>query len=72
MARKTQLTGRIRSIEVTDLYANLLGRSPDPQGLNSFVTFLETGGRIEAVEAMILGSPNALFVAAPLKLFICP
>jgi|GEM_PF-1672751 len=44
--------------EVTQAYLTILRRSPDVAGLNAFVGFLEAGGRIEQVEAIMYGSPE--------------
>ncbi len=45
-----------RMHEVTLIYQSVFGHAPDPAGLNAFVTFLQSGGRIEQVENLLYGS----------------
>jgi hypothetical protein len=44
--------------EIDQFYASLLKRAPDPQGLNDSLQFLQSGGRSDQLEAVILGSPE--------------
>lgn len=45
-----------RSQSVTDYYNALLGRNPDPGGLNFWVGKLASGDRLETIEAFLIGS----------------
>jgi hypothetical protein len=47
-----------RAKAVSGLYGSLLGRPPDPLGLSSAIQFLGAGGRMEQLEAVLLGSPE--------------
>src|SRR5262249_30746999 len=41
---------------VTDVYAKVLHRLPDPSGLHTFTTFLAQGGTLTELEGILLGS----------------
>jgi hypothetical protein len=43
---------------VNDVYGRLLHRSTDAAGRNAFHTFLESGGTLEQMEALIAGTPE--------------
>jgi hypothetical protein len=43
-------------IEVNSAYQQILGRQADPGGLNGFVQFLQNGGTLEQLKAMLAGS----------------
>ncbi len=51
---------------VTDLYANLLGRAPDPAGLASYTADLAGGQSRAQLVAGFVGSDEARLVTAPL------
>jgi hypothetical protein len=42
--------------EVNDAYVRLLGRPAEPRGLNAGVRFLQQGGTLEQLKAILLGS----------------
>ncbi|HLN32779.1 MAG TPA: DUF4214 domain-containing protein [Gemmataceae bacterium] len=45
-----------RTDEVQHLYSKYLHRTADPSGLNAFVSYLQNGGTVEQVAALIAGS----------------
>jgi hypothetical protein len=47
-----------RNIEVQNLYQHYLHRAADAGGLQGFVNFLGTGGTVEQVAAILVGSPE--------------
>jgi uncharacterized protein GlcG (DUF336 family) len=50
---------------VQDYYREFLGRSADPSGLATFTSYLDRGGRDEAVIAALLGSGELYYSIAP-------
>jgi uncharacterized delta-60 repeat protein len=66
LATRSQVTLAIlgsteyRARVVCDAYRRFLGRDADPDGLNTFVNLLASGGTLEQVEAVLLGSPEYL------------
>jgi hypothetical protein len=47
-----------RIVEVNSAYQQILGRPADPVGLNAFVPFLQNGGTVEQLKALLGSSPE--------------
>jgi cyclophilin family peptidyl-prolyl cis-trans isomerase len=56
LAVTTSLEGRI--VQVTSLYQTFLRRQPDPQGMSNSVQFLQLGGSLVQLRAVLLASPE--------------
>jgi hypothetical protein len=54
IARSAEALG----VDVDGLYHRFLGRDADPAGRAGFVNYLQTGGTLEGVSAMMLASPE--------------
>ena len=46
--------------EITKFYQNILGRAPDPGGLEHYTSFAKGGGSLETIRSTILNSPEAI------------
>src|SRR5262249_44700870 len=50
--------GEYRILQVNDAYQKYLHRPADPTGMATFVPFLQRGGTVEQMAAILIGSPE--------------
>jgi hypothetical protein len=56
ITREIQTSPEDRLDEVEGVYQSLLGRSPDPAGLDASMKFLDSGGTMNSLDATVFGS----------------
>jgi len=60
LALQIESSPEFRMLEVQKVYETLLGRAPDDAALTQAVNFLQHGGNLKVIRAVILGSPEFL------------
>lgn len=53
------LSGNVFTAELNEIYADVLGRAPDPSGLATYSALLESGATAASIRAIVSASPEA-------------